>query len=75
MKKMRGKEGWGRWKLEQEVRKISQNETTKALKRMKNGEAAGPELWKRRGERAMEFSTKLFSMTVRRCPRNGGKVY
>ena len=50
--------------VEQEVGKIIKDEVRKALKRMKNGKAVGPddiplEVWKCLGERTVEFLTKL----------------
>ena len=67
MKKMSGKEGWRRWKLEEEVGKISKDELRKALKGIKNGKAVGPddiliEVWKCLEGRAVEILTKLFNM-------------
>ncbi|XP_061621461.1 uncharacterized protein LOC133474126 [Phyllopteryx taeniolatus] len=52
--------------VDQEVAMISKGEVRKALKRMKNGKAVGPddipvEVWKHLGEVAVEFLTSLFN--------------
>ena len=53
-------------KVEKEVNRISKWEVKKALKRMKNGKAVGPddipvEAWKCLGEKAVNFLTSLFN--------------
>ncbi|XP_061649478.1 band 4.1-like protein 5 isoform X3 [Phyllopteryx taeniolatus] len=52
--------------VDQEVAMIGKGEVRKALKRMKNGKAVGPddipvEVWKHLGEVAVEFLTSLFN--------------
>ncbi|KAK3517615.1 hypothetical protein QTP70_013098, partial [Hemibagrus guttatus] len=52
--------------VEQKVDKIRKDEVRKALKRMKNGKAVGPddipvEVWKCLGDAAVEFLTSLFN--------------
>ncbi|KAK3541761.1 hypothetical protein QTP86_003520 [Hemibagrus guttatus] len=55
--------------VEQKVDKIRKDEVRKALKRMKNGKAVGPdnipvEVWKCLGEAAVEFLTSLFNRVL-----------
>ncbi|KAL1279411.1 hypothetical protein QQF64_026084 [Cirrhinus molitorella] len=55
--------------VEQKVDKIRKDEVRKALKRMKSGEAVGPddipvEVWKCLGEAAVEFLTSLFNRVL-----------
>ncbi|KAK3531799.1 hypothetical protein QTP70_029737, partial [Hemibagrus guttatus] len=55
--------------VEQKVDKIRKDEVRKALKRMKSGEAIGPddipvEVWKCLGEAAVEFLTSLFNRVL-----------
>ncbi|KAK3519564.1 hypothetical protein QTP86_015307, partial [Hemibagrus guttatus] len=55
--------------VEQKVDKIRKDEVRKALKRMKNGKAVGPddipvEVWKCLGEAAVEFLTSLFKRVL-----------
>ncbi|KAK3534572.1 hypothetical protein QTP86_016661 [Hemibagrus guttatus] len=55
--------------VEQKVDKIRKDEARKALKRMKNGKAVGPddilvEVWKCLGEAAVEFLTSLFNRVL-----------
>ncbi|KAK3518697.1 hypothetical protein QTP70_008580 [Hemibagrus guttatus] len=55
--------------VEQKVDKIRKDEFRKALKRMKSGEAVGPddipvEVWKCLGEAAVEFLTSLFNRVL-----------
>ncbi|KAK3561822.1 hypothetical protein QTP86_017071 [Hemibagrus guttatus] len=55
--------------VEQKVDKIRKDEVRKALKRMKNGKAVGPddipvEVWKCLGEAAVEFLANLFNRVL-----------
>ncbi|KAK3516306.1 hypothetical protein QTP70_009434 [Hemibagrus guttatus] len=55
--------------VQQKVDKIRKDEVRKALKRMKNGKAVGPdnipvEVWKCLGEAAVEFLTSLFNRVL-----------
>ncbi|KAK3538471.1 hypothetical protein QTP86_003686 [Hemibagrus guttatus] len=55
--------------VEQKVHKIRKDEVRKALKRMKNGKAIGPddipvEVWKCLGEAAVEFLISLFNRVL-----------
>ncbi|KAK3513451.1 hypothetical protein QTP70_015450, partial [Hemibagrus guttatus] len=55
--------------VEQEVDKIKKDDVRKALKRMKSGNAVGPdnitvEVWKCLGEAAVEFLTSLFNRVL-----------
>lgn len=69
MKILRVKEGWRRWKLwKRRLKKISYA-IEKALRRMKNGEAAGPAdsmlpLVYCIGERTIEFLVKQFNLIL-----------
>ncbi|KAK3565386.1 hypothetical protein QTP86_007665 [Hemibagrus guttatus] len=65
----RGKRVEGVNSVEQKVDKIRKDEVRKALKRMKNGKAVGPddisvEVWKCLGEAAVEFLTSLFNRVL-----------
>ncbi|KAK3575645.1 hypothetical protein QTP86_031602, partial [Hemibagrus guttatus] len=56
-------------RVEQKVDKIRKDEVRKALKRMKSGEAVGPDdipvkVWKCLGEAAVEFFTSLFNRVL-----------
>ena len=55
--------------VKHDVRKEDKNEVSKAMRRMKNRKAAGPddilvEVLECRGERAGEFLTKTFNMIL-----------
>ena len=76
MKKMRGEEGWRRWRLEQKVSEIIKDVVREALKRMKNGKPVGPDdrlvqVWKCLGERA---SSRVFDQTVQHDPTEWRKI-
>ena len=61
--------------MDEEVAQISKDEVRRALKRMKNGKALGPddipmEAWKCLGEVAVHFLTGLFNriLDIERMP-------
>ncbi|KAK3535940.1 hypothetical protein QTP70_021240 [Hemibagrus guttatus] len=65
----RGKRVEGVNSVEQKVDKIRKDEVRKALKRMKSGNAVGPddipvEVWKCLGEAAVEYLTSLFNRVL-----------
>ncbi|KAK3516094.1 hypothetical protein QTP70_005430 [Hemibagrus guttatus] len=65
----RGKRVEGVNSVEQKVDKIRKDEVRKALKRVKSGQAVGPddipvEVWKCLGEAAVEFLTSLFNRVL-----------
>ena len=69
MKKMRERRENAGERVNLEVEKISKEEVSENMKRMKNGKAVGSddipvEVWKCLGEIALEFPTKLYNRTM-----------
>ncbi|KAK3545752.1 hypothetical protein QTP70_011318 [Hemibagrus guttatus] len=65
--------------VQQKVDKIRKDEVRKALKRMKSGNAVGPddilvEVWKCLGEAAVEFLANLFNRVLERMVRGYDRV-